>query len=360
MRKNSSAHPIEVVTDAFGESPALAGLVKEGTRIFLVADQNVVHRTTGLGSRIGRYLQDHELTLAASPLVVTAGEKAKADNFKTAFTLISALIDAKVGRDDRVLAIGGGSLLDLAGYAAAQVRGGIGIIRMPTTPAAMLDAAFADYAALDSPAVKDALRVPSDPEAIIIDLAFCATVLDGVWRSGMGEAVRLALASDKAALKQLETLAPDYARRDESALESIVTLVHALRAKKGSTSLALWSAHRIEAMSDYKVPHGYAVSIGILIELAAAMATKKIDGEDMERVVSLLKAGGATETLVHSRQLLQQSESLLRGIDAWALATPGGITMLRGLGKSETAETPDREVYREATQIVCREVLPTL
>lgn len=360
MRKNSSAYPVEVVADAFGESPALAGLVREDARIFLVADQNVVHRTTGLGSRIGHYMQDHGLTLAASPLVVTAGEKAKADDFKTAFALISALVDAKVGRDDRVLAIGGGSLLDLAGYAAAQVRGGIGIIRMPTTPAAMLDAAFADYAALDSPAVKDALRVPSVPEAVVVDLAFCATVLDGVWHSGMGEAVRLALASDKAALKRLEALAPDYARRDESALKDVVALVHALRAKKGATSLALWSAHRIEAMSDYKVPHGYAVSVGILVELAAARAAGRIDGDDMERVVSLLKAGGATETLAHSRQLLQQSESLLRGIDAWMLTAPDGVTMLRGLGKSETAEAPDREMYREAAQIVCREVLPTL
>ena len=57
-----------------------------------------------------------------------------------------------------------------------------------------LVAAFAEYAALDTFAVKDALRVKSIPSGVVVDTSFASTVLDGVWRGGIGEAVRFALA----------------------------------------------------------------------------------------------------------------------------------------------------------------------
>ena len=360
MRKNSSSYPVEIVADAFGESPALAKVLNEGARVFIVADQNIVHRTPSLGTQIGRYFQDHGLRLAANPLVVSGGEKVKADGFRTAFSVLASVLDAKIGQGDYVLALGGGTILDLAGYAASQVRGGIGLVRLPTTPASMFEAAFADYAAVDSTSVKDALRVPSVPSAVVIDPSFAATVLDGVWRSGMGEAVRLALASDASLLKKLEGLAETYAGRDPESLKELLDFVLATRKKKGPTSLALWSAQRLETMSGYKVPHGYAVSIGVLFELAAAKVRGCLDADEVARVVEILKKGGATETLAHSQYLLQQTDSFLCGLDAWGLTTDEGVAMIKGLGKSELVEAPDREVYREAAKVAGSEILKTL
>ena len=209
-RKSTEAkYPIKVVEDAFAEGgAALAETLKavtgsETPRVAVVADSNVVQRTDGLGRKMGKFFQDNSITLAASPVVISGGEKMKADNMQSAMLVATSLLDAKVGANDAVIALGGGSVLDVAGYAAAQVRGGVKLVRMPTTVAAMIDAAFADYAAVDSIAVKDALRVRCEPAAVVVDTLFAKTILDGVWRAGFGEAVRYAAVCDGPLMKRL-------------------------------------------------------------------------------------------------------------------------------------------------------------
>ena len=351
MQKNCFSYPVEFAADMFGTSPVLADVLKkvsgsESPKVLIVADMNVVQRTEGLGSKIGRYVQEHGIQLAASPVVMAGGEKIKADNLQSALKIVSAILSAKLGRNDIVLAIGGGTILDVAGYAAAQVRGGVRIVRVPTTPAAMMDAAFAEYAAVDSATVKDALRVPSVPSAVIVDVGFAATVLDGVWRGGIGEAVRLAVARDSAFLKRLMKRASDYQARDMSALAEIVKDVQAVRAKKGATSVGLWSALRLESMSGYKLPHGYAVSIGLCIDLGYAAEKGSLKADDRNSVVDALRACGAMDGIAHSRHLLEQAENLLHGLDAWALSSnAAGIEVLAGLGKVSLDEKPDRTVF---------------
>ena len=151
MHKNCLTYPVEFVSDAFGESDALAKMLlggREGAavpRVFIVADQNVVQRTEGLGTRIGRYVRTYGIELAGSPVVVGGGEKAKLDDAQSGLMVVSEILRAEIGGGDVVLAIGGGSVMDVAGWAAAQTAGGVPIVRMPTTPEAMLDAAFADF-----------------------------------------------------------------------------------------------------------------------------------------------------------------------------------------------------------------------
>ena len=351
MLKNCLDYRVEIVEDAFGESPVVAEVLKEVTgaeepRVLLVADQNVVQRTQGLGTRIGRYVQAHGIRLACNPIVVPGGEKIKADNMQTAYRVMTAMLDAKLGAGDCVVALGGGALLDVAGYAAAQVRGGIPIVRLPTTPAAMIDAAYAEYAAVDSVSVKDALRVRSMPAAVVIDPAFAQTVLDGVWRSGIGEAVRIAAVQDGTLMKKLPELAERYRERDPAALAEIVADALAVRRKKGTTSFAEWSAMRLEAMSGYKLPHGYAVSIGVAIDVAYAVAKDVLKEKDRDVIMGVLDACNALDGLNHSRHLLSQPENVLCGLDAWRLATGNmEVTLPAGLGKAKTDPEPDRTAY---------------
>lgn len=353
MQKNCFSYPVEFVEDAFGESDVLANTLRKVTgsdepKVLIVADMNVVQRIEGLGTKIGRYVQEHGIRLAGSPVVIAGGEKIKADNLQSALRIVSEMLQAKIGCDDVVLAIGGGTLLDVAGYAAAQVRGGVKIVRMPTTPAAMMGAAYADYAAVDSATVKDALRVPSVPAAVVIDTSFAASVLDGVWRGGIGEAVRLAVATDAALLKKVEAAAEGYRNRDLSALAETVRAVHAVRAKKGGTQLAQWAALRLESMSGYKLPHGYSVSIGLCIDLGYAVGKGLLKAEARDRVVGLLRSCGALDGLGHSSHLVGQADSLLCGIDAWMLTFGDtAFPVCAGIGKSGTESAPDREIYRQ-------------
>ena len=356
MQKSCFSYPVEFVKDAFGESPVLADTLKKVTgsdepKVLIVADMNVVQRTEGLGAKIGRYVQAHGIVLAGSPVVLAGGEKVKADNLQSALKIVTAILSAKLGRRDAVLAIGGGTLLDIAGYAAAQVRGGVRLIRMPTTPAAMMDAAFADYAAVDSASVKDALRVPSVPAAVVIDTVFAVSVLDGVWYGGIGEAVRLAVASDAALMKKLVKLAPAYHERDPAALDEVVEAVCAVRAKKGGTSFAQWGAMRLESLSGYKLPHGYAVAIGIRLDLEYAAEKGLLKPADRDVAVKVLQDCGALDGMTHSVHLLGQVDNLLLGLNAWSLSSDEtGIVLPTALGKSKVEESLDRTVFAKVAK----------
>jgi len=356
MQKNCLGYPVEFVQDVFGESPVLAETLRQATgsenpNVLIVADMNVVQRTEGLGSKIGRYVQKHGLRLAGSPVVVSGGEKIKADNLQSAMTVVDAILSAKLGRNDVVLAIGGGTMLDVAGYAAAQVRGGVKIVRLPTTPAAMMGAAYADHASVDSSAVKDALRIPSVPAAVVIDLDFARTVLDGVWRGGIGEAFRLGLAMDASLVRKLIGAASAYHERDVAVLEEVVRSVHALRVKKGDSPFGLWAAARLESMSGYKLPHGYAVSIGLCIDLHYAEIRGSLKTGDREKVIAALETCGALDGRGHSSHLLGRADDLLKGLDAWALCVGSSeLAVLNGIGKTKIESEPDREAFRLAAK----------
>lgn len=351
MQKNCLGYPVEFVRDVFGESDVLAKTLKSLTgeaqpRVLIVADLNVVQRTAGLGAKIGKYVQTHGIQLAGSPVVISAGERIKSDNLMSAMQVVSALLEAKLSRNDFVLAIGGGTLLDVAGYAAAQVRGGVRIVRVPTTPAAMMDACYAEYAALDSTNVKDALRVPSSPAAVLIDVTFAESVLDGVWSGAIGEAVRLGMASDAALLKKTAKLASAYAERKLDALSELAEAICAVRTKKGGTSFALWAAGRLESLSGYKLPHGYAVCISLYIDLAYSVEQGLLKKKDMDTAVSILQTCKALDGLVHSQHLMNQTDALLCGLDAWRLSVGSAeVPLVAGIGKPTVVAAADRECY---------------
>ena len=101
-------------------------------------------------------------------------------------------------------------------------------------------------------------------------------------------------------------------------------------------------------MSGYKLPHGYAVAIAICVDCAYAVKAKKMKESDQELVCRALADCGALDGLAHSHHLLSQSESLLRGLDAWALSSGSEEIPLPGaLGKSVMFGPPDKAAYAE-------------
>ena len=342
-----------VTEDAFAENnKVLADLLRkvtgeESPKIFLVADGNVVNRTEGLGKKIGRYVQAHGIRLAGSPLVLSGGEKIKSDNFQSVVSAMEAMIEARIGRNDCVVMLGGGTVLDVAGYAAAQVRGGVKVVRMPTTVASMVDAAFAATAAVDGVNVKDAMRVSCEPSAVVVDTLFAKTVLDGVWRGGVSAAVRLAAVLDAPLMKKIAKLAGRFNGRDYDAMAEIVSSAVAVRLKKGGTEFSEWSALRLESMSGYKLPHGYATAIGICIDAAYAVEKGYLKSSDQGTICGVLAECGALDGLSHSRHLLSQPDNVLLGLDAWRLSHGSdSIEIPAGIGRLKVEENPDREVLR--------------
>ena len=356
-KKTEGKYPIEIVDDVFAEGNAtLADTLKaiagtDAAKVALVADANVVQRTEGLGLKIGKYFKEHGITLAASPVVISGGEKIKADGLQSAMLVATSLVDARIGANDVVIALGGGTVLDVTGYVAAQVRGGLKLLRMPTTPAAMIDAAFADAAAVDGVAVKDALSVHCEPAAVVIDPTFTKTILDGVWCAGFGEAVRYAAVCDAALMKRLAKRAEAIKTRDFDAMRDTISDCVKSRAGAAFAPFAQWCAARLESMSGYKLPHGYAVAIAICIDCAYAVKKRLMDEDDQELVCRALADCGALDGLSHSHYLLANHESLMKGVDAWALMRGSEAIPLPGaLGKSVEEKKPDRAAYAEVLE----------
>lgn len=354
-KKSGCDYPVVFADGVFDEeNKALADVLREVTgsecpRILLVADMNVVQHTQGLGTRIGKYVQTHGIELLGAPVVLGGGEKIKCDGQQSVLRIANAAIEAKVGVTDCIVALGGGTVLDVAGYASVQVRGGVKLVRIPTTVAAMIDAAFAETAAVNGASVKDALRVPCRPAAVVIDPAFAATVLDGVWRAGFSEAVRLAAVTDGSLMKKLAGWAEAYRGRDAGTMAEVVKASVAVRQKKGCGPFALWSALRLEALSGYKLPHGYSVAIGIAVDTAYAVRKGLLAEKDRAVICRALEACGAMDGASHSRHLLGQPESVLRGLDSWRLSTGSeAIELCSGLGKRTVDEAPDREEIKQA------------
>ena len=359
VHKNKNAPRLEFAQDAFGENnPKLAGLLKALTlaarpRVFLAADVNVVTRTEGFGSRIGRYFQKYEIELAGKPVVLACGEKIKNDDFKSVSQIGRAALEAKIGRDDIFLAIGGGTLLDVAGYVAAQLRGGTRLVRLPTTPGAMMSSAFAESAALNTAVVKDAYRVPCAAAATFIDTNFATSVLDGVWRAGYAEAVRTAVTGDKTFFDFLVDNVQAFHDRDQATLEETVRSTIELKEAKGEGNFGLWAASRLESLSNYKLPYGYAVAMGILIDAAYAQVKGYLEKVEREALVGVLTRSGTLEGIVQSMPLLERAEEILCGLDAWRLARPDDtFSFPRSLGKSVAEKNIDRETMKVALNMV--------
>jgi 3-dehydroquinate synthetase len=169
--------------------------------------------------------------------------------------------------------------------------------------------------------------------------------------------VRLAVSYDGSFFKKTVKLAEEFRRRDFDAMTELVKGALAVRRKKGASTLADWCAARLESMSGYKLPHGYAVSIGICVDAEYSFLKGYLKDDDRMAIRSLLTELGALDGLNHSRHLLSQAESVLFGLDAWRLATgKREISVPAGIGKLKVESVPDRTVLTEALRNLCSEV----
>ena len=322
-------------------------------RVVLVSDMNVVNQTEGLGKKIGTYFNEHGIKLCGKPVVLAGGERIKLDNMNSAARAMNGILDAKLGKNDIVLALGGGTVLDVAGYAAAQVRGGTKLVRIPTTVAAMIDAAYAETASLDSGKVKDAFRIPSVADAILVDRKFAMTILDGVWRAGFSEAARLAAACDAKLMDFILEEAENIRRKDEDTMFEVIERCFKVRQKKDPKNFGEWSAVRLESMSGYKLPHGYAIAIGVMIDATYSMLKGFLSQDEWRQIADFMNKCGAMDGAVHSRHLVNQVDTVMFGLDAWELAYGDeGIYIPNGLGKLVQDKKPDRETMQKAINMI--------
>lgn len=324
-----------------------------------VLDSGVLERHPGLPERLGSYARRHRgrMRLTGPPIVLPGGERVKQDP-TYAQALLAAIEQHAIDRHSYVLAIGGGALLDVVGYAAAVAHRGVRLIRMPTTVLAQNDAGIGVKNGLNAYGKKNFLGTFAPPAAVIADRAFLITLSDRDWRAGASEAIKVAALKDAAFMAKLEELAPAIRKRDLVAMGSLVRRcaeLHLAHIAGGGDPFETgcarpldfghWSAHKLEQLSALRLRHGEAVAVGIALDTTYAWLSGMLSGGDRERVLGLIERFGLPLFVPEL-----EDRRLLDGLKEFQEHLGGRltITLLERIGVGVQVHDVDHAVMRDA------------
>ena len=247
--------------------------------VMVVTDENVAPRYL---ARAAASLQGAGFSVKTA--VLPAGETTKSPEYYV--NLLNQF--APLTRSDTVLALGGGVVSDLAGFAAATYLRGVRLVNVPTTLLAMVDAAAGGKTGIDLPAGKNLAGAFHQPALVVCDTALLATLPPRQLRSGWAEVIKTAVLFDAPLLEALENdnVTPKKAVTACLAHKSAVLCRDERdRGERQLLNLGHTLGHAVEACSGYTVLHGEAIAIG-LAGMARAFC------RDGARIVALLERFG--------------------------------------------------------------------
>lgn len=275
-------------------------------RVLCVVEDGVAQHRTDLVETIHAYAARHTdvMSLVQAPLVVPGGEQIK-NQPAWVTTVQEAIHRGGICRHSFVIAVGGGALLDMAGYAAATAHRGVRLVRIPTTVLAQGDSGVGVKNSINAFGKKNFLGTFAPPAAVINDAQFLTTLSDREWRSGVAEAIKVALLKDAGAFDEIERLGPALASRDLEAMRRVIFRSAQLHLKHIATSgdpfelgssrpldMGHWAAHKLESLSGYRLLHGEAVAIGLALDATYAREIGLLDPATHARILRLFETVG--------------------------------------------------------------------
>jgi 3-dehydroquinate synthase len=348
IRVELGEHAYEVeVGSGLLHSPRLAALVT-GTQAFVLSDANVAPL----------YLERVRNALAGKQvhaLVIPAGEQEKTlARFGEA---MAALAAAGASRDVTVLALGGGVVGDLAGFAAACWMRGARFVQLPTTLLAMVDSSVGGKTAVDLPAGKNLVGAFHQPVAVRADLDTLATLPARELRAGLAEVVKAAAIADARFFAWLEANAEDLAAGDEALLAHAISTAIAFKAgvvsrderERGERmllNLGHTFGHAIETAQGYGgLLHGEAVAVGMVLaaNLSAQLGLAPV--EDLQRLRALLTRLGLPSVVPAELDAAKVLANMR--LDKKSVSGALRLVLWRGIGRAEVVpDLTDDQVLR--------------
>jgi 3-dehydroquinate synthase len=254
---------------------------------FIITDENIVssgHLDTLTGGREIPHF-----------VIKPAGETSK--NINTVISIIEAMEQAYLGRDTLVIALGGGTVGDIAGFAAAVFKRGVQVIQIPTTTVSQADSSVGGKTGVDSSLSKNAFGAFWHPAHVYIDVATLVSLDDRQYRAGLVESVKHALIADVEYFDFLEKNLDSILARKFDVLEKIAYLNCRIKGnvveedpyeknKRRILNYGHTIGHAVESASGFELLHGEAVSIGII---AAGMIEQELGLADSKRLNKILK-----------------------------------------------------------------------
>lgn len=331
-------YPIRIGAGQLQDASVVAALVP-GRHALIVTDAHVAPLYL---SWLSNALTDKN----TRTIVLPPGEKEK--NLVRFSELMDALVDLGASRDVTLLALGGGVIGDLTGFAAACWMRGVRFVQLPTTLLAMVDASVGGKTAVDLPSGKNLVGAFHQPAAVIIDPDTLKTLPDREFRAGLAEVVKIAAITDAEFFAWLETNAEALLKRDTRALVHAITvscthkagIVSRDETEQGERLLLNFGhsfGHAIETEQGYSgLLHGEAVAVGMMLAARLSQQLGRASFHDTARLGDLLTrlalpvtvpAGLMPASLLGHMRLDKKSLSGVMRLIVW-----------HGIGKAEVVQ----------------------
>lgn len=265
---------------------------------------------------------------------------------------------AKLDRRGALIALGGGVIGDMTGFAAATWLRGVPFVQCPTTLLSMVDASVGGKTGVDLPAGKNLVGAFKQPDAVLMDMGALETLPAAEFRSGLAEVVKHGVIADPDLFEQLEEYGPTSMKQlvvdGVSVKIAVVEEDPFEQGKRAWLNLGHTFGHAIEQQSGYRLRHGECVSIGMVCAAQMALAIGLCDAALASRIEALLERLGLPTRLPAELPELRDLAAIRAhmGQDKKRAAGKVRFVLPRALGDVVTVDSPGEEYILRALDYV--------
>ncbi len=305
--------------------------------------------------RLSRSLSEY----GTIPVVLPDGEAYK--NWQTLQSIFDALLAARLDRNTTIIALGGGVIGDMAGFAAASYQRGVDFIQIPTTLLSQVDSSVGGKTGINHPLGKNMIGAFYQPQAVLIDTATLATLPSRELSAGLAEVIKYGLICDEPFLGWLEENIDKLRGLDQAALTEAIRRSCAAKARvvgaderesgiRATLNLGHTFGHAIETHQGYGVwLHGEAVSAGMVMALEMSRQLGWISADERDRAVRLLSRAGLP--VVPPANMRAEDFLKHMAVDKKVLNGQLRLVLLKRLGEAVVTSDFPREVLEAALNV---------
>jgi 3-dehydroquinate synthase len=350
------AYPVLVGPGLIERAGELIAPLVPRRRTAVVTDETVA------GLHGGRFVAALEREgLKAELIVMAPGEQTK--SFEGLEALSDRLLALGLDRGDRIIALGGGVIGDLAGFAAAIYKRGIDFIQVPTTLLAQVDSSVGGKTAIDTPRGKNLIGAFHQPRLVLADLDVLATLPDRQMRAGYAEVLKYGLLGDFGFFEWLEAHGEEVLAREPQALGRAVARSVQMKAeivgadeKETSGQRALLNlghtfGHALESETGFgdALLHGEGVGLGCALAFRFSARQGLCAGQDAARAAAAIKACGLPVRMDETPGAPFAADRLIDHMAQDKKAEGGKLTFVlaRGIGQAWVAKDVEAGAVRD-------------
>lgn len=354
------------------DNPTLKDAMAEAEprKVLAVIEDSLGQSRPVVEKEIERYFAAHSrhFQFVRSPLPVVGGEQSK-NSIPLITDILSHIDKHHIDRHSYVVAIGGGALLDVAGFAASIAHRGVRHVRIPTTTLAQADSGIGVKNAINAFGKKNFIGTFAPPHAVINDFNLLASLAPRNKRAGYIEAIKVACIRDKEFFNEIERAAEKLNLFEPQAMKRLIyrcAELHLNHIATGGDPFEMgsarpldfghWAAHKLERLSNFSISHGEAVAIGIGVDVIYSRLAGLLDERSCARVLDLMQRLGFK---LYTDELLDEDAHgemrIFEGLEEFREHLGGRltITLLKEIGRGVEVHEMDPKKVVAAIHELC-------